>query len=57
MAMPKNIYTYDDDALKEQKMKPIMLVGSSYALTERHHNKMYITQELPWVVVFWTFSP
>lgn len=57
MAVPKNIYTYDDDALKEQKMKPIMLVGSSYALTERHHNKMYITQELPWVVVFWTFSP
>ena len=37
-------YTYEDGALKEQKMKPWMLVGSSYALTERHHNEMYIIQ-------------
>ena len=49
LSKAKGIYSFradtnEDGALKEQKMKPWMLVGSSYALTERHHNEMYITQ-------------
>ena len=34
---PGYLYIYEDGALKEQKMKPRMLVASSFSLAERHH--------------------
>ena len=34
---PGYLYIYKDGALKEQKMKPRMLVASSFSLAEHHH--------------------